>query len=301
MNKRSVIVIGNFDGVHIAHQKLIVAGKNEAKKNKASLIALTFDPHPVAVLAPKLTPPLLQSLDERLSMLKEFGVEQCVVEKFSHEVAEMSAREFFEKIIKNNQNALSLIAGYDFTMGKNREGNSSALKGLGDEFGVNVIIIEPQFIDHTLISSTNIRMAIHDGDVDIAKRLLGRPYEIKGVVVEGHGIAKDLGARTANILTHAQIIPADGIYLTWTTINKSNYPSISSIGHNPTFPNKPHTIETHIIDKEVDLLGKQISILFIQRMREQKNFGTAENLARQINLDIKEAKILHEKMASSFI
>lgn len=292
--QRTIVAIGIFDGVHLGHLKLFKLAKEAAKKRHAKFMAYTFYPHPAELLAPDLSPPLLQTIEQRKSSLKDAGVDICIIEPFDKALSLISPEDFFYDILIKRLNATGIIIGYDFTFGKNRTGNISTLQSLAQREGIELIVTPPQFLNGMLISSTNIRKAIRDGQIDLANKLLGRPYEIVGLIVAGHGFGKDIGAPTANLKPFSQIIPGDGVYLTKTIVDKA-YPSITSIGINPTFPFKKYSIETHLLDMEMDLLGTTVSIRFLEKMRDQKAFNSAEELTHQISDDLKKARRLHEK------
>lgn len=295
----AAVALGNFDGVHLAHQRLI-AGACEAAKASGGVSAVyTFEPHPARVLSPAECPPLLQTLPQRLAAIEALGVDLCIVEPFTEAFAAREAGHFFRDILIGRLGAASISVGYDFTFGLHREGSVELLRRLGAEAGVAVRIIPAQFLGETLISSTNIRRTIAQGDVAEAAALLGRPYAIEGPVVPGRGIGRTLGAHTANIASENELIPKDGVYLTRTAVEgdpgaRRAYASITSIGDNPTFPHAPFTVETHLIDVEVDVAGRTVVIWFLKRMRDQIAFDSPEELKEQIRKDIDEARKQHE-------
>ncbi|MFH1652567.1 MAG: bifunctional riboflavin kinase/FAD synthetase [Pseudomonadota bacterium] len=291
---KTIVAIGNFDGVHLGHLKLLQLAKEMAKRKNSRLLAYTFFPHPAALLAPQLAPLLLQTIEQRKRSLEEAGVDICIIEPFDHALSGVSPDYFFHETLLNRLHASGIVIGYDFTFGKNRSGNTAMLQSLAQKEKIELIVTPPQLIDEILISSTNIRQALRGGQIDLANKLLGRAYEITGLIIPGRGFGKEIGARTANLKPYSQIIPSDGVYLTETTIDKT-YPSITSIGNNPTFSFKQHSIETHLLDTERDLQGVQVSINFLHRMRDQKAFNSVEELTHQISDDLKEARKMHEK------
>ncbi|MFH1829323.1 MAG: bifunctional riboflavin kinase/FAD synthetase [Pseudomonadota bacterium] len=290
------LALGNFDGVHLGHQKLIRKIKDEAKATAGTSVVYTFDPHPVSVLSPSQCPKLINTLEQKLSNLEASGVNITVVEKFTHEFSRQEPKTFFKNIIIDRMHPRTIIVGYDYTFGLHRHGTIETLEKLGKKNDIRVIIVPAAFSDETLISSTVIRRMIVEGSVEQAATLLGRPYEIAGKVVAGLGIGRTLAARTANIISENEIMPSDGVYITMTAIeDEILFPSITNIGDNPTIPESSYSIETHIIDKDLDILGKNITVSFLTRMREELRFATLDELKAQIARDIDEAREYHRQ------
>ena len=292
---KPVVALGNFDGVHIGHRRLIEKTIGEAEKSGGTSVVYTFDPHPVKILAPDECPPLIQTLKQRVDTFENLGLDYCVVEKFTQEFARQTAESFFETIILNRLHASAIVVGYDFTFGFHRHGTGKLLENLGSLHNVDVHVLDAQFFDETLVSSTNIRNLVMEGKVLAAGKLLGRCYSITGRVVKGRGIGKTLGAHTANIESENELVPKNGIYLTLTASGKNRHISVTSIGINPTFLNAPFSIETHLIDADINLLGQTITIEFLDFIRDQKAFDSQEELREQIKRDIKLARMLHKK------
>lgn len=292
------VALGNFDGVHIAHQRLIALAQGAARRSGGTSVVYTFDPHPARVLASGESPPLLQTLPQRLATIEAQGVDCCVIEPFTMAFAAQGAERFFEEILVGRLEASSLVVGYDFTFGLRRHGTVEILRRLSDARGIALETLDAQFEGETLISSTTIRRALAQGDVTEAAALLGRPYLIEGRVVPGRGIGRTLGARTANIESVNELIPKDGVYLTQTTVGEAGleqrrFDSITSIGHNPTFLGAPFAVETHLIDIDVTISGQIVSIDFLERMRDQVAFESPERLREQIGKDIDAARMKH--------
>lgn len=289
-----VVALGNFDGVHVAHRLLISETLKKARDIGGASVVYTFDPHPVKVLASAECPPLIQTLEQRIASIESLGVDICVIETFTEKFAHQDAAEFFGEVIVSKLRAREIVIGYDFTFGLHRRGSVQTLAKLGEKTQVKVNVIDAQFLNETLVSSTNIRRLVMHGDVSEAAVLLGRPYSITGCVVKGHGIGRELGARTANIESENKLLPENGVYLTVTRMGEAIYPSITSIGTNPTFHNFPFSIETHMIDSKIEALGRTATIEFFKKMRDQIAFGSQEELKEQIKKDIDAARILHE-------
>jgi len=288
-----VVALGNFDGVHLGHRRIIERAVAMARSLKGSSVVYTFDPHPVRILAPAECPPLIETLEQRLSSIESLGVDFCVVEPFTAGLAAMGAKEFFLDILAGRLEARAVVVGYDFTFGARRQGTADLMRELGAKRGIDVVKVEAQFLEDKLVSSTNIRRLIEHGEVCEAEKLLTRPYAIEGLIVPGRGIGRRLSARTANIESENECIPANGVYLTEAVIEGKSYPSVTSIGDNPTFPHAPFAIEAHLIGRDVDVMGKKIRLLFLGRMREQVAFASEEELKDQIRKDIEKARQMH--------
>ncbi len=291
------VALGNFDGVHRGHQKLINEIKDKARAVHGTSVIYTFEPHPVSVLSPSQCPKLLNTLEQKLHYLEELGVDIAVVEQFTHEFSRQEPEAFFKDVIIDRIHPQTIVVGYDYTFGLHRHGTIENLEKLGKENDIRVIIVPATFSKETLISSTVIRRMIIEGNVEQAAALLSRPYEIAGKVVPGRGLGRKLAAHTANIIPENEIMPADGVYITLTEIqNGRTFPSITNLGDNPTIPDSHFSIETHIIDEDLDILGKRASISFLARMREELRFPTLGELKAQIGRDIDAARKYHQKI-----
>lgn len=290
------VALGNFDGVHIGHQKLIGRIRESAARSGGTSAVYTFEPHPVKILAPSQCPRLLNTLDQKLRHIEKYGVDIAVIEPFTHEFAKMTPEEFFREIIIGRLKAQSIVAGYDFTFGLHRQGTIETLEELGKESGIDVSIVPAEFMGETLISSSVIRKMVREGRVNEAAKFLGRPYEIEGEVVPGRGLGVTLEARTANLKPLNEIMPGDGVYWTLTSDGgaREPMPSVTSIGDNPTFPDAHYSVETHVLDRDVELMGESITIHFLAFMRETLRFSTVEELKAQIARDISAAKEYHK-------
>ncbi|MFH0799889.1 MAG: bifunctional riboflavin kinase/FAD synthetase [Pseudomonadota bacterium] len=298
---RPVVALGNFDGVHVGHRRVIERAMEEANISRGTSVVYTFDPHPVRILAPAECPPLIQTKEQKLSAIEALGANICVVEPFTARFASMDAAEFLNEVVVARLHAAAIVAGYDFTFGLHRLGDMETITEFCREKGIGAFAVEARFSGETLISSTNIRRLVEGGNIREAAALLGRPYRITGRVVAGRALGRELGARTANIESQNELIPKEGVYLTQTIIpsgasEPAVHPSITSIGDNPTFRDAAFTIETHIIGADVDLMGIEIEVDFIDRMRDQKAFDSAQALGLQIRLDIELARKMRAKV-----
>ncbi len=285
-DKDMALTIGVFDGVHLGHKHLITSLIEMARSAKLLSGVVTFKRHPLEVLSPGKTLLYLTSLDEKTRLLKQEGVDAVIPLTFTPELCDLSARQFMELLVKNLRMRL-LLAGPDFALGKNREGDTANLAKLGEELGFRVVVLPPFQLDGEVVSSTAIRQALAAGDMRRAARLLGRPFKLEGRVTGGTGRGAGLGFPTANLDTFpAQALPAEGVYATRSYINGKSYPSMTNIGRCPTFGGDGCTIETYIMDYSGNLYGRELRVEVIERLRDEKKFASEAELKKQIAQDI---------------
>ncbi len=287
----SIVTIGNFDGVHLAHQKIFKRVVIEADNEKRKSVVITFDPHPKKVLHPEKRPFfLITSLDEKLQLIADMGIDAVVLIKFSLELAKMTAAEFVKNILWDKLHIKKIFIGHDYSFGRGKEGNKEYLKSSGDRLGFEVEVINAIKADGIPVSSTKIRDAILDGNVKLAARLLGRPYNLGGAVIKGYQRGAGIGFPTANIEPEKALIPCSGVYAVIAEIEGSSRPSVVNIGFNPTFGNDKLSVEAHVLDFRGNIAGKNLNLLFIDRIRDERKFENVERLAEQIKKDIGQAK-----------
>src|SRR5262245_35434850 len=284
--KRPVLALGNFDGVHLANQKMFSLTRELAKKIRGTPCVYTFDPHPVKILSPESSPPLITTLRQKIEQIEKNKIRGLVLEPFSLSFAKLSPEEFFEKILYRQLGAVGVVAGYDFTFGARRAGTIETLEKLCLHYNMAYRILEAFLLGEALVSSTQARNQIRAGDMERAAALLGRPFEILGVVVRGEKIGSNLGFPTANILVENEILPATGVYATRARLGFRTYPSVTNIGYRPTFGGKRLTIETHLIRFRKRIYGRRIRVTFIRRLREEMAFPFSKDLVRQIRRDV---------------
>lgn len=286
--------LGNFDGVHRGHQAILKDLVRKARAKGWKTAVYTFDPHPTKILSPQSAPLLIQTLEQKFQALKNFDIDFVIVERFDRRFSKQKPLDFFNDILVQQLNAKGIWVGYDFTFGHKRAGTVQTLQKLCKQIGIFLKIVEPQFFGGTLVNSSQIRRLVLERKVDVAQKLLGRPFALTGKVVKGHGIGGKLGIHTANVKVENELLPKNGIYITNTTIPRmKTYPSATSVGFNPTFPGKGFSVETHLIGFKGNLRGKKIEVAFLKWMREELTFPNAETLAAQIRKDIQEAKKFH--------
>ncbi|MGD9345606.1 MAG: bifunctional riboflavin kinase/FAD synthetase [Candidatus Aminicenantes bacterium] len=282
--KNTSVAIGNFDGVHLGHQKILNVLTDQAKKRDLLPVVLTFSPHPKKVVG-KGKIHMLQSLDQRLREVSRFPVYAAFILNFDKRLANRSARDFIENIVLKPLKARQIIVGENFCFGRKREGCTATLKDLAPKLGFHVRSIPPVFVDGVVVSSSNIRKLLWEGKVDKAAIQLGRYYEIEGDVIKGKSRGKTLGFPTANIQTPNEITPS-GVFLSQVTIDGTDYPSLTNIGTCPTFQQQDRNIETYILSFSSDLYGKKIRIRFLKKVRDEIHFDSPKALTDQIQKDI---------------
>jgi len=288
----SIVVIGNFDGVHKGHQQVLNRAKEIAGDEK--IIALTFDPHPVSIFAPERAPTLLTILSDKIELLKIHNADQVAVIKFTKEFAAMEPEEFVNKVLVEQLMATTVIVGQNFTYGFKAAGNVATL-AQHPEF--KTIVLDLQSNAEEAISSTRIRSAIVNGDVESAREMLTRPHRLDGIVVHGEKRGREIGYPTANLGNiDGQTIPADGVYAGWLTVGIDRWPAAISIGTNPTFEGaRGRQVEAYALDQVgLDLYTKPATIEFGWRLRETLKFDGLEPLLQQMAKDCAEARRLTE-------
>ena len=288
--KKPIVTIGTFDGVHLGHQKIIKKIIKEAKKVDGESVLLTFYPHPRMVLYPKNHGlQLLQTQKEKLNSLKETGIDNVVILPFSMEFSRIPAWDFVRDILVNSIGVHTLVIGYDHQFGKNREGNINYLHDVSNSFNFKVIEISAEEVNDVNISSTKIRNALFDGNVEIPKNYLGRPFLISGEVVKGDGIGSKIGFPTANISIKddTKLIPQKGVYGVLTRQKNKEFYGIMNIGTRPSIQTKKteQRIEVYLFDFNEDIYGEWMEIKLLKRIRNENKFDSLEALKKQIIKD----------------
>jgi riboflavin kinase/FMN adenylyltransferase len=284
-----VVTIGNFDGVHLGHQKLIKDLVVRADAIGGTPIVYTFDPHPLQVLAPNNAPLQIQTLDQRIAVIESLGVPLVVMIPFNMELAQISARDFAEKIIWERLHPREIYVGPNFAFGNRRQGSFNLLKEIGEEKGFLTGKIHQVQFRGNRVSSTAVRQALISGHVGLARRLLARPFALVGTVVRGTGTGVRLEFPTANLETPNELIPRRGVYVTLATISGRRHRGVTNIGYRPTVnknENAALSIETHLLDFSGDLYGRDITIEFLIRLRDERRFSGEQELIRQITTDM---------------
>ena len=286
----SVVTIGTFDGVHRGHQKLIERIKQLAEQTEGESILVTFHPHPRIVINPEdKSLRLLNTIDEKIALLEKYGVDNLVIVPFSRAFSEQSASDYISQFLVKNFSPKYIVIGYDHKFGKDRAGDFKLLEEMKGQYGYQMEEITKETLDDIGISSTKIRQAIAEGDINLANELLGNNYTLSGTVVRGLQNGRKLGFPTANIQVNDEykLIPRTGIYAVYVYHNGVKYTGILSIGYNPTFDGKVQTIEVNILDFAKDIYGENLTLEFIDFIRTEKKFKSIDALIEEIKNDEK--------------
>ncbi len=290
VGRETVLTIGAFDGLHLGHQELVRKLIARARQTDLISAVLTFDPLPRAVLDPEGNTTCLTSLEDKIRLFEEWGLDLLVILPFTRELADTSAQEFATKLRENLQ-MVELWVGWNFALGRGRAGNVSALKRIGKVMGFEVHVIGPVSDGQVLISSTEIRNLIAAGRAREAAEMLGRYHQLSGLVVTGDGRGKELGFPTANLDVREQCaIPAVGVYAAYASIGGGRYSAVVNIGFRPTFGAGERTVEAHLLDFRRDLYGQEMCVEFVERLRAERRFPHAAALSAQIEKDITRAR-----------
>jgi riboflavin kinase/FMN adenylyltransferase len=286
------LTIGAFDGVHLGHQEIIRRVTDGAHAAGLPAAVLTFHPHPVVVLRGRHGPYYLTTPEERAELMGHLGVDVVVTHPFNQEVANMSAFEFMARL-QRHLGLRHLCVGPDFALGHRREGDIPTLQRIGLQFGYSLDVFNPVKLDGRIVSSSNIRSALADGEIESVNRLLGRAYLISGRVVRGDGRGRTIGIPTANLdVWIERVLPKSGVYACLVEVDGKTLKAVSNIGVRPTFQNRPvpSRVEAHILDFDRDLYDRHIRISFVSRLRDEKRFPNAQALVNQIHQDIHQAR-----------
>jgi riboflavin kinase/FMN adenylyltransferase len=283
----SVVTLGNFDGIHLGHQALVSQTVQEARRRNAAAVVVTFDPHPLKVLAPARAPRLILTAADKIELLGELGVDVVVNQHFDPAFANVRAEEFVRRSIVDRLKTKKIFVGRDLGFGHRREGNVAQLVHWGAALGFDVSIVEPVLVDGVRVSSSQIRGLLEEGRVDEARASLGRYHHISGTVVEGSRRGRVIGFPTANIASLTEVVPGNGIYATLFHIDGRWWPSASSIGVNPTFGAGPRTVESYILDFDRAIYNEKIKLAFVKKLRDEKKFADVAALVAQIQDDVK--------------
>lgn len=285
-----VVTLGNFDGVHLGHQEIFSRVRERAKEIQGTSLVYTFHPHPLSVLTAGRQFLNITTLEEKLKLIEKAGIDVVICEPFTLEFSQLTAEEFVKNILWGQIGTKEIFVGEDYTFGSKRQGNIYFLSTMGKSLNFRVKIIESQVKDSIIVKSSKIRELIQMGEVEIARRLLGRYYSIAGQVIKGKGRGITLGYPTANIKPNKALHPGIGVYAVWVKYENNQFPGAMNIGYNPTFSGPELSFEVHILDFNRDLYGKEIEISFVVRIREEKAFASPDELREKIDKDVSEAR-----------
>jgi riboflavin kinase / FMN adenylyltransferase len=288
-NGPCVLTIGNFDGLHLGHQAILKAVVERARQLRICPAALTFDPHPVRVLAPDLAPKLISTLQQKLRLIESMGIELVVTVRFNAEFAALTPDAFIKQYLIDGLHTKALCVGGNFTFGNRQTGTVETLRRWQQEF--ELVQIPPVVARGVVVSSTHVRQRIQEGRVSRACRLLGRWFEIEGAIVGGAGRGRSVTVPTLNLEPDNELVPRQGVYITRTAMDSGNFvDSITNIGVRPTFDGNSQTIETFVLRDQVPETIQRARLQFLRRVRDEKRFDSPELLREQIGRDVQTAR-----------
>jgi riboflavin kinase/FMN adenylyltransferase len=296
IHRPTVLTLGVFDGLHLGHQLIMRTVAERAREVGAVPTVITFDPHPRAVLHPESAPPLLQTFDQKIEAFGVLGIEQTIVVRFTQEFASIRAADFLRDVVKERLQAKEVYLGKGFAFGHNREGNIELLKTLGSELGFVAGEVPEVRLRGRRVSSSKIRELLASGNVNLARRLLDRPYGVEGRVERGDERGHKLGFPTANLHPQNRVIPKNGVYVTGTLIEGQWRRSVTNIGLRPTFGQATEpSVETYVMNWDGDLYGDVIRVRFLYRLRDERKFSGINELTAQIQRDVARANSYFER------
>ena len=286
-NKKTIVTIGTFDGVHIGHKKIIDKIVNQCKTDDLESVILTFFPHPRMILNENSDIKMLNSIDEKCELLANNGIQNLVIQKFDKQFSELSAEDFVVEVLVNNLNIQKIIIGHDHRFGKNRSANIDDLIVFGEKYNFEVEQISAKEIDEVAVSSTKIRNALLDGKITLANQYLGYNYSLSGKVVKGKQLGRTIGFPTANIeiAENYKLIPKNGVYVVESFIDNKIVFGIMNIGVKPTFENEQLSIEVYFLDFNADLYNGEITVSILEFIRNEQKFDSIDLLKNQIEKD----------------
>jgi len=282
---RVVATIGNYDGVHLGHQAIVRSVVEAARRVERASVLITFEPHPLTIVAAERRPRLIQTRRQKLERLEAMGLDVVLILRFDAELASLSGEEFFSQVVCGPIGFEAIHVGSNFRFGKGRGGDVELLRALGIRHGFAVVAVSPVSIERGVVSSSAVRKAVEDGDVGLAMEMLGRPFALVGEVVEGEGRGRTLEFPTANLDTDNELLPRRGVYVTETVALATRQASVTNVGIRPTYGGGAMTVESHLLDYDGDLYGESIEVRFLARLRNERKFSGPQELADQIARD----------------
>lgn len=298
---KSVVTIGNFDGVHLGHVELFRRLKASSHSHNLPSVAVTFEPHPLKVLAPESAPGLITTFEQKVALISDAGVDCLAVVPFTIEMSQMTAESFVTKVLCESLGMRHLIIGHDYAFGRGREGNYETLERLGLELGFTLEDLEPVGDGEMVFSSTLVRSRMITGDMAAVSKILGRYHMISGTVVHGREIGHSIGFPTANISTRNELIPPDGVYAVVVLVDGRLVKGACDIGINPTFEGGQRTVEVFLLDFSGQIYGSEIAVYFVHRLRDVKKFPGVAELVKAIKNDVETTRTILDQVQQNFI
>ena len=291
--QKPVLALGNFDGVHLGHQAIFRQTVARAREIGGTSMVFTFEPHPLHVLAPEKAPLLLTTFAQKMRLIAALGISIGIRVTFNETFARQQPLDFIREVLCQSIGVHDLIVGYDFRFGHRRAGTTTLLQEHATVYGYQVTVVPPITARTFVVSSSNIRRLLHEGQVEAAARLLGRSYSIEGPVVEGYRRGAALGFPTANVRSVNAIVPRTGVYAVRVVWKERTYAGVANVGYNPTFGNQALSVEAHLFDFAADLYGETVGIEFVARIRDERKFASVDELVAQIACDAQQARAIH--------
>ena len=293
-----MLALGNFDGLHRGHRKILDRLHRVAGERAATSVVMTFDPHPPRIVRPDKAPPLLMTKAQKLEALDEAGVQGAAIVRFTEALSRWDPEHFVQTVLVDWLHVSEVWVGANFLFGRDRAGNFTLLRALGSRYGFKAEKIDPVRYKDFVVSSTRIRRLVSEGRVDEAGALLGHQYFIDGTVVHGDHRGRTIGFPTANLCTENELLPPNGVYATTARVGSIVLPSVTNIGTRPTVDQSGKThIETHVFNLDKDLYGSQLRIGFVQRLRDERAFESLDALRAQIEADCQRARVLFDRLS----
>ncbi len=293
-----VVALGNFDGLHRGHLKILERVTRVALERGGTPMVMTFDPHPPRVVRPDKAPPLLMTLDQRVEAIRRQGMQGVAVVRFTRELSRWDPESFVRAVLVEWLHAAEVWVGANFLFGSDRAGNFSLLRLLGQRYGFRAEKIDPVRYKEFVVSSTRIRRLVAEARIDEAGALLGHTYFIDGTVVEGRHMGQRIGFPTANLVTENELVPPNGVYATTITVDGIVHAAMTNIGTRPTFgDSREVTIETHLLSFDRDIYGARVRLAFVQRLRDERTFADVDALVAQLETDRQRAQRLFNRIS----
>lgn len=295
------LTIGNFDGVHLGHARIVEAIRRQARAVHGPTIVFTFDPHPVRLLRPEQTPPPLTWTRRKAQLLAQLGVDAMIAYPTDMALLELSPEDFFQRIVIDKLQAKAMVEGPNFYFGRDRRGDTQLLGQLCDQHSLALEIVQPRQLpgDEAIISSSRVRQAIAGGEIEAARRMLTEPYRLRGMVTHGAGRGNTLGFATANLEAIDTIVPAHGVYAGYVVRQELTHAAAIHIGPNPTFGEGHAKVEAHLIDFSGSLYGEPLELAFLKRLRDVRTFSDPQQLTSQIHQDVEAVKLAYSDWLTS--
>jgi riboflavin kinase/FMN adenylyltransferase len=294
--KSTVVTLGNFDGIHLGHQSILKRLKARARALRCPSVVYTFDPHPLKVIVPDKSPPLILDMEGKIELLKDFGIDYLVLARFTEQFAAKHPDEFVGEVIVDGLKASEVLVGRNFSFGRGRAGNVRYLKTLSARFGFHVEVVPSVKRGGAVVSSSRVRAMVIHGEVRRAGALLGRPFYLKGKVAKGSRIGRSIGFPTANLEVASELVPSNGVYAARVLLGRATHDALVNIGMAPTVKRDARCVEVHLLGFRRSIYGRRMEVAFLSRLRDEQRFATTAALARQIREDVVRARRLFSRV-----